>query len=103
MKSVFKQGEGECFICTLLSEYTVHNYLEEHHIFEGTANRKKSEKYGMKVRLCLKHHRGDQAGNSEAVHTNMELNQALKRIGQVKFEESHTREEFRKEFGKSWL
>lgn len=42
--------------------------LEEHHIFEGTANRNLSEKYGLKVYLCQKHHRGDFCGSRFAVH-----------------------------------
>ena len=103
MKSVFIQPEGHCFICDLLGIDVWYSYLEEHHIFGGTSNRKKSEKYGLKVRLCAYHHRGNINGSREAVHHNREYADMLHRIGQEKFEETHTREEFRQACGKSWL
>lgn len=86
------QKEKECFVCR-----TTEN-LQEHHIFFGTANRKQSEKYGLKVYLCLMHHTGNRG-----VHFDKELDLKLKRIGQEKFEETHTREEFIKEFGRNYL
>lgn len=104
MKSVFKQDPGSCYICEhFLGQACRYNYLEEHHIFYGTANRAKSEKYGLKVKLCMKHHKGDITGNKEAVHFNKTYDLMLKEIAQRKFEKHHSREEFRKEFGKSWL
>lgn len=104
MKSVFQQEIGRCYICEhFFNNRERHNYLEEHHIFFGTANRAKSEQYGLKVKLCLKHHKGDINGNKEAVHFNKVYDLMLKEIGQRKFEENHSREDFRKEFGKSWL
>ncbi len=103
MKSVFIQPEGHCFMCDLLGIDAWYSYLETHHIFEGTSNRKKSEKYGLKVKLCTGHHRGNINGSRAAVHHNREYADMLHRIGQEKFEETHTREEFRREFGKSWL
>lgn len=45
------QKKKECIICNSLN-------VEEHHVFFGTANRKLSEKYGLKVYLCAEHHRG---------------------------------------------
>lgn len=86
------QTKKECFICGCQKN------LEDHHIFGGTANRKKSEKYGLKAWLCYEHHR-----ENEGVHLNRILDLTLKAAGQKKFEEEHTREEFRNEFGKSWL
>ena len=103
MKSVFIQPEGHCFLCDLFGYDAYYNYTEEHHIFFGKPNRKISERYGLKVRLCTWHHRGNINGKKEAVHHNKENADILHRIGQEKFEETHTREEFRKEFGKSWL
>lgn len=83
------QHTKECFKCKTTSE------LQDHHIFYGTANRKISEREGLKVYLCRKHH--------EQVHMNCIESQKLKRIAQRKFEETHTREEFRKLIGKSYL
>ncbi len=83
--------------------YEYHEILEEHHPFGGRANRKISDKFGLKGNLCLKHHRGDINGNKEAVHHNRENDLKLKRYFQEIFEKTHTREEFRSIFGKSWL
>ena len=78
----------ECYICGRT------DWIERHHIFGGS-RRKKSEKYGLTVDLCHYHHNG--------AHHNKELNLFLKRVGQTKFEKTHTRDEFREIFGKSYL
>ena len=72
------QSEKECWFCGAQSG------LEEHHIFAGVANRKISEKYGLKVWLCHRHHTGD--GGAQY---NRELGDQLKRVAQEKFEELH--------------
>ena len=89
VKSVF-QDEKECFVCKSPA-------VEEHHIFQGSF-RNNSEKYGLKVYLCTKHHTG-----AEGVHPNHGMLEALKRMAQARFEKTHTREEFIKEFGRSYL
>lgn len=91
MKSII-QKEKRCFLCGSIRN------LEKHHIFGG-ANRKWSEKYGLTVELCPICHRD----NQEGVHGNREKMDALHRIGQEAFEKTHTREEFRGIFGKSYL
>jgi hypothetical protein len=91
MKSII-QAEKKCFLCEKTTG------LEEHHIFFGTANRKLSEKHGLKVWLCPYHHRG-----RNSPHNSFVVNLTLKEIAQRKFEETHTREEFREIFGKSYL
>lgn len=103
MKSIIPQEGGQCLLCNLHDIYIKHTYLEEHHIFGGIANRKLSEKHGLKAKLCMAHHRGNQRGNKEAVHCNKEMDLMLKRFGQQTFEKTHSREEFKKIFGKSWL
>lgn len=92
MKSVM-QFDKRCFLCgTTLN-------LHDHHIFFGTANRKKSERFGLKVYLCMEHHTG-----SSGVHFNEDLDDGLKKLAQKKFEELYgSRETFIKEFGKSVL
>lgn len=92
MKSII-QTEKRCYICDACG------YVEEHHIFHGTANRKLSEKHGLKVYLCYMHHRDTVSG----VHFNSELDTKLKRIGQQYYEKQHSREEFMREFGKNYL
>lgn len=67
-------------------------YIQLHHIYEGK-NRKNSTKYSMIVPLCKYHH--------DWVHkTNYK---GFKEKYQKKFEETHTREEFIKIFGRSYL
>ena len=85
-------NERECFICGTTTN------LNLHHIFFGVSNRKQSDKYGLWVFLCVRHHTGN-----EGVHFNKELDLELKQMAQNKFEETHTREEFRAIFGKSWV
>ena len=74
---------------------------EEHHVFYGVANRKMSEKYGLKVHLCSRCHRD----NLDGVHgQNKELDHRLKVTGQRVFETHHgTREQFAKIFGRNYL
>lgn len=91
MESVLQQKK-ECYVCG-----TTIN-LNDHHIFFGSANRKQSEKYGMKVWLCVEHH----TGNS-GVHFNKDLDRRLKQMAQKHFEQTHTRDEFRRIFGKNYL
>lgn len=74
---------------------------EEHHVFYGMANRKMSEKYGLKVHLRSRHHRD----NLDGVHgQNKELDHWLKVMGQRVFETHHgTREQFVQIFGRNYL
>ena len=73
---------------------------EEHHVFFGTSNRKISDKYGLVVPLCPEHHRN----GPDSPHKNKPLRMALECWGQSVYEAKiGTREEFRAEFGKSYL
>lgn len=94
------QSEKKCFLCESEESYGM-NKLESHHIFFGTANRKKSEEYGLKVWLCGHNcHRN----GPHAPHQNKVVDNSLKSLAQAKFEEIHgDRDLFRKEFGKSYL
>ncbi|MCI8640673.1 MAG: hypothetical protein HFJ59_02200, partial [Clostridia bacterium] len=73
---------------------------EEHHVFFGTANRKLSEKYGLKVYLCTEHHRGTRGVHGREGKT---LDTYLKELAQSRFEEKESREKFRQIFGISYL
>ena len=93
MESVI-QTEKQCYACgTTLN-------LHDHHIIYGTSNRKKSEKYGLKVWLCAYHHNM----SNEGVHFNKSLDLALKTKAQTYYEKHYgSREDFIREFGRSWL
>lgn len=72
---------------------------ERHHVFFGTANRKKSERWGMVAELCPGCHRHSRS----AVHSCRATDIVLKRRYQRKFEEQHSRALFMAEFGRNYL
>lgn len=95
MQSIMQDFENEpwCYICG--STYM----LAPHHCIEGSGRRLKSEEHGLKVLLCLDHHTG-----RNGVHSgNYELLRDLQEQAQRAFEKTHTRAEFIKEFGLSFL
>ena len=71
-KSIIQTDKSHCYIC---KGNGGHWGLDEHHVFFGMANRKKSEKYGLKVYLC--HHDCHIFGKN-AVHKNAEIDRRLK-------------------------
>ena len=87
--------KGRCFLCGRT------DWIERHHIFNGTANRKKSEKYGLTVHLCHWCHNEPPYG----VHFNSNRDLRLKRFAQEQAMEYYgwTVDEFREIFGKSYL
>ena len=93
MSKSILQDKKQCIICH-------NNNVEEHHVFYGTANRKLSEKYGLKVYLCYEHHRG-----TRGVHgrDGEKLDTYLKEFAQSRFEKKESREKFRQIFGNSYL
>jgi len=93
MSKSILQDKKQCIIC--------HNSnIEEHHVFFGTANRKLSEKYGLKVYLCPEHHRGTRGIHGRDGKT---LDTYLKELAQTRFEQKENRERFIQIFGKSYL
>lgn len=66
-----------------------------HEIFFGTSNRRLSKKYGLWVNVCPQIH--------NKIHADRETDLKLKKQGQSKFEETHSREEFMALFGRNWL
>ena len=70
-----------------------------HEVFFGTANRKISIENGFCVGLCNAHHNT----TANSVHHNKNLDLELKKLYQQEYEKIHTREEFIKLIGKSYL
>ena len=90
MKSII-QTEKECYICQSRQN------LESHHCIHGTANRKLSERFGLKLWLCKSHH-------MEVHDKSNELDTYLKQVAQRKFEEVHgSRDAFMQIFGKNYI
>ena len=86
------QNVKRCYLCGAVVG------LEEHHVFGGVANRKLSEKYGLKVWLCQEHHTG-----KDGAQYNRALNQSLKRLAQIAFEARHSNEEWMQIIRKNYL
>lgn len=58
MKSIMHdKRDGTCYLCMAMGDYSRQTCLEEHHCIHGTANRRLSERWGLKVYLCPAHHR----------------------------------------------
>jgi hypothetical protein len=74
-KSILQDDYTTCFLCGANGSV---DPLEEHHVF-GAANRKHSERYGLKVKLC-----GDRChrNGKRSVHRNADVADKLKEIGQ---------------------
>lgn len=90
MFSVFTTDLSHCFVCG-------RPYPQIHHMM-NKFDKKKAEKYGLILPLCVNHHTG-----AEGVHTKPEKMLACRQMAQRKFEEEHSREEWLEEFGKNYL
>ena len=82
----------ECFLCGRT------DWIERHHVYGGS-RRKHSEKQGMVVDLCHYCHNEPPSGAHHNKATDLYLKQTYQQI----FEETHSRDEFRRIFGKSYL
>lgn len=99
MKSIMQQKDGCCYLCQLLNgDYSQKHPLEEHHAIYGNARRKLSEQYGLKVYLCIQHHRL----GSDAVHRNMQISNLVKDKAQRAFEAHYPNLDFLSIFGKNY-
>lgn len=101
MKSILhNKKDRTCYLCMMLhGDDSRKDNLHEHHVIHGWANRRLSEKYGLKVYLCIYHH---EIGK-EAVHQNAEINQMLREQAQRAFEDQWPEEDFTKVFGKNYI
>ena len=100
MESILQTSRDRCFFCGRSGP------LDEHHLISGTAGRKKSEKYGLKVYICRNCHLLHDCGYIQFDNTIIK-EKDIKAMAQKKWEETYgkenPREEFRAIYGKSWL
>lgn len=89
---------GGCWLCRYLDDDDRPKVTEVHHIYFGT-NREKSEEYGFTTDLCISHHRT----GPNAVHKNRTTCRILQSECQERFEKTHSREEFVRIIGRSYL
>ena len=92
LHSIITDDMEHCMICGS-------PYVQIHHVFFGTANRKMSDQYALIVPLCESHHTG-----AEGVHRFRNTDLKLKQMGQQAFENHYgSREVFIKTFGRNYL
>ena len=73
--------------------------VQKHHVLYGTANRKIADKHGYIIPLCYEHHIG---GNG--IHRNRGMALRWMELAQIHYEKHKgTREDFIREFGRSYL
>ena len=90
MESIITNDMEHCFICG-------RPYPQVHHIM-NKFDKKRSEKYGLIIPLCIEHHTG-----SAGVHTKPERMLAMRQLGQREFERRYGHELWMSEFKKSYL
>ena len=97
-ESIIQKDRTHCFICGMNTNLEP---LDCHHVF-GASNRKKSEKYGLKVYI---HHNKCHIFGENSVHRNAKVNQALQSFVQKKAMRHYgwTIEQFREIFGKNYI
>ena len=87
-KSILTNELDYCIICG-------RPRTDIHHVINGTANRKKSEAFGLIIPLCRKHH--------EMIHTNQIIDILWKQKAQIQFEKIHGHDMWMKTFHKNYL
>lgn len=97
-QSIVNTKCGVCFLCALEGDRS-RKVTEVHHVLFGSGLRSISEAEGLKVDLCIPHHRI----GPEAVHNSRETRERLCRIFQKEYEKTHTREEWMGISGKNYL
>ena len=92
MKSILQQDE-RCYLCKMAIG------TQTHHCLPGNPNRKHSEQDGLTVRLCAQCHWKVHFDSQDDGRSMLKL----KKDAQEAYEKTHTREEFMKRYGRSWL
>lgn len=98
-KSIMRTRKGVCYLCSRLNEDYSEKITEERHILFGAGRRSRSEEKGLKVYLCIDHHRTGR----QAVHNCRETRELLCRIAQEEYEQTHTHGEWMQIAGKNYL
>ena len=98
-KSIIQTDREYCYLCGMNSNLEP---LDEHHVYGGLANRRLSEKYGLKVYL---HHSKCHENGKYSVHKNGDVGKRLKADVQRKAMEHYnwSVDDFIAIFGKSYI
>ena len=82
-------SQERCYLCGRMGQ------LDLHHIMHGTANRRWATRLGLTCWLCRPCH--------TKAHCEILVNKRLQRDAQKAFEQTHSRDEWMKIFGKNYL
>lgn len=97
------QKTKECYICRKAAcNYLIElpsEGLHKHHVIFGKGYRNLSEKYGLWVYLCPKHH----TESWDSVHKNKKVNVELRMEAERRFLEKHTMKEWMENFTRNYL
>ena len=101
MKSILHDKKDRtCFLCMMLhNDDSRKEVLHEHHVIFGWANRRISERHGLKVYLCFYHHEE----GPEAIHRNDEISDMVQAYAQRAFEKKWPEKNFREIFGRNYI
>ena len=100
MKSILHDKKDRtCFLCMMLHDDYSWKITEEHHAFFGNGLRELSEQNGLKVHLCIPHHRE----SKEAVHRNIKISRMVQAYAQRAFEKEWPEKNFREIFGRNYI
>lgn len=99
-KSILQdKSDKRCYLCMLLNnDYSIKQNLEVHHVLFGNTHAF-AEAEGLKVNLCMNHHRI----GPEAVHNNNENAKLLMTIAQKRWEQDHSHEEWMEHVERNYL
>ena len=79
------KDDRTCYLCMLLrDDFSARVDLQEHHAMPGTANRRLSERYGLK-------------------HNNIRLLRLLQANAQIAFERRYSHEKWMEVFGRNFI
>lgn len=89
-RPILQTRPGICYLCAREEGNYKEQYTELHHVVFGGGGRVRSEENGLKVYLCLRHHRT----GKDAVHNCRKTRERLCAYMQEAYEQNHTREEW---------
>lgn len=99
------QDIKECYLCRKAAEAAGYvgeltdKGLHRHHVIFGRGYRKKSEKFGLWVYLCVDHH----TKGKDSVHKNKAVNVELRQQAERIFLQDHSFEEWMETFTRNYL
>lgn len=102
-KSIMHNREdGTCYLCMKLeNNYAKYTYLEGHHVIYGRGHRILSDRFGLIIYLCYRHHNDEHS--PVAVHFNSTIRQMTCIEAQTAFMKHYPDKSFTDIFGLNYI